>query len=143
MQINQWLIGVSQSEEGVVLRSDPTPTFSHTTPSTYTPLYKIPDTWDCITIISNFPDTIPAHPFDILPRLAPEPFNLASLLCPWPYSSHRFTEFHPYRTDGDPTELRLAPCPHETHVHTLEHSTFCYKRICPTHYPYGGNKRAK
>jgi len=143
MQINQWLSGVSQSEEGVVLRSDPTPTFSHTTPSTYTPLYKIPDTWDCITIISNFPDTIPAHPFDILPRLAPEPFNLASLLCPWPYSSHLFTKFHPYQTDGDPTELWLAPRPYGTHIHTLEHSTFCYKHICPTHYPYGGNKRAK
>jgi hypothetical protein len=80
MQISQWLSGVSQSEEGVVLHSDPTPTFSHTSPSIYTPSYETPDTWDCITVISNFPNTVPAHPFDILPHLAPEPFKLAFLL---------------------------------------------------------------
>ena len=70
------------SQQPTMLQSDPTPTFSHTAPSTYMPSYEIPDTWDCITIVSNFPDTIPAHPFDILPCLAPEPFNLASLLRP-------------------------------------------------------------
>jgi len=76
MQINQWLSGVSQSEEGVVLHSDPTPTFSHTSPSIYTPSYEVPDTWDCLTVISGFPDTISAHPLDILPHLAPKPFSL-------------------------------------------------------------------
>jgi len=88
-----------------VLHSNPTPTFSHTSPSVYTASYETPDTWDCITIVSDFPNTIPAHPFDILPRLAPKPFNLVSLLHSWPYSSHRFTEFCPYCMDGDPTEL--------------------------------------
>jgi len=34
-QINQWLSGVSQSKEGVVLRSDTTPTFSYTPLSIY------------------------------------------------------------------------------------------------------------
>jgi hypothetical protein len=126
-----------------VLHSNPIPTFSLTSPSVYTPSYETPNTWDCITIISNFPDTVPAHPFDILPCLAPEPFELASLLCSWPYSTHRFTEFCPYRTDRDPTELRLTPRPHKMHVHTLEHSTFCYEHVCPTHHPYGGNKQAK
>jgi hypothetical protein len=80
-RINQWLSGISQSEEGVVLHSDPTPTFSHTSPSVYTPTYETPDTWDCITVVFDFPNTIPAHPLDILPYLAPEPFDLASLLC--------------------------------------------------------------
>jgi len=32
----------------VMLRSDPTPTFSHTAPSTYTPTYKTPDTWTAL-----------------------------------------------------------------------------------------------
>jgi hypothetical protein len=63
-----------------VLRSNPTPTFSHTAPSTYTPSYKVPDTWDCLTIVSEFSDTVPAHPFDILPHLALEPVDLGSLL---------------------------------------------------------------
>jgi hypothetical protein len=60
-----------------LLCSNPTPTFSHTSPSIYTPFYETPDGWDCITVISDFPDTIPAHPFDILPCLAPEPFSLS------------------------------------------------------------------
>jgi len=143
MRINQWLSGVSQSEEGVVLRSEPTPTFSHTAPSTYTPSYETPDTWDCITIISDFPDTIPAHPLDILPHIAPEPITLHSLLHSWPYTSHSFTEFHPLHTDGDPMELQLMARIHETHAHTLEHSTFCREHVCPTHYPYRGNHLAK
>ena len=42
----------------MLLRSDPTPTFSHTFPSIYTPSYKTSDIWDCITIVSDFPDTI-------------------------------------------------------------------------------------
>jgi hypothetical protein len=132
----------SSSPPGM-LCSEPTPTFSHMSPSIYTPSYETPNIWDCITVISDFPNTVPTHPFNILPCLAPEPFNLASLLHPWPYFSHHFTEFCPYCTDRDPTELWLTAWPHQTHVHTLEHSTFCYKHICPTHYPYGGNKRAK
>jgi len=139
-QINQWLSGFSQSEKGVVLCSDTTPTFSHTAPSTYTPSYETPDTWDCITVVSDFPDTVPAHPFDILPRLAPEPFYLHNLLCFWPYTSHCFTEFCPYHTDGDPTELQPTAWPHQTHIHILEHSTFCREYVCPIHYPYGSNK---
>ena len=126
-----------------MLCSEPTPTFSHTSPSIYIPFYETPDSWDCITIVSNFLDIVPTHPFDILPCLAPEPFNLASLLRPQPYSSHCFAEFCPYRTDRDPTELWLIARPYQTHVHTLKHSTFCYEHVCSTHYPYGGNKRAK
>jgi hypothetical protein len=125
MRISQWLSGVSQSGEGVVLHSDPTPTFSHTALSIYTPMYETPNTWDCITVVSDFPDTVPVHPLDILPRLAPSPFSLQSLLCPWPYTSYHFTEFHPLCTDGDPTELQLTAQIHQTHTHTLEHSTFC------------------
>jgi hypothetical protein len=93
----------------VLLRSEPTPTFSHTAPSIYTPSYETPDTWDCITIVSDFPDTIPAHPLDILPRVAPEPPTLRSLMCSWPYTTHCFTEFRPRHTDGDPTKLWIAP----------------------------------
>ena len=123
-----------------MLHSNPTPTFSHTSPSIYTPSYETSDTWDCITIVSDFSDTISAHPFDILPCLTSEPFDLAFLLHPWPYSTHRFTEFHPYRTDRDPTELQLTAHLHQTHAHTLEHSTFFCEHVCPTYYPYGGNK---
>ena len=123
-----------------LLCSNTTPTFSYTPPSIYIPSYEVSDTWDCLTIISNFPDTIPTHPFDILPHLTSDPLNLASLLCPWPYSSHCFTDFYPYHTNGDPTELWLKAQGHQTHAHTLEHSTFCYEYVCPTHYPYGGNK---
>jgi hypothetical protein len=61
-----------------MLHSDPTPTFSHTTLSTYTSTYETPDTWDCITIVSNFPNIVPAHPLDILPCIAPEPVTLLS-----------------------------------------------------------------
>ena len=32
---------------------------------------------------------------------------------------------------------------HVTHAHSLEHETFRLERICPTHYPYGNNKRAR
>jgi len=112
-----------------VLHSDPTPTFSHTAPSVYTPSYKTPDTWDYITIVSDFPDIIPAHPLDILPRVAPEPLTMSSLMHFWPYTSHRFTEFHPQHTNRDPTELWLAPQGHFTHSHTLEHLTFCREHI--------------
>ena len=97
---------------GHVLRSDSTPTFSHTAPSTYTPSYETSNTWDCLTIISDFSNTIPAHTFDILPHLAPELVDLGSLLHSWPYFSHRFTEFHPYCTDRDPTELQLTAQSH-------------------------------
>jgi len=89
----------------MVLRSDPTPTFSHTAPSIYTPTYETPDTWDCITVVSDFPDVVPAHPLDILPRVASEPITLRSLMHRWPYTTHRFTKFHPRHTDGDSTEL--------------------------------------
>jgi hypothetical protein len=30
-----------------------------------------------------------------------------------------------------------------THTYALEYKTFCLKHICPTYYPYGGNRRAK
>jgi hypothetical protein len=125
-----------------LLRSKSTHTFSS---SLYT--YSAPDTWDTPppspTVVSEFPDVVPAHPFDILPRVAPEPFSLESLMRSWPYNSHRFTDFHPYRTDTDAGKLRLTARPHMTHTHTLEHETFCLECVCPTHYPYGGNKRAK
>jgi hypothetical protein len=126
-----------------LLCSDPTPTFSHSAPSDYTPTYETPDTWDCITVVSDFPDVIPAHPLDILPHVAPEPVTLRSLMCRWPYTTHRFTDFRPRRTDGDPTELWLAPRGHFTHAHMLENLTFCWEHVCPTHFPYGGNKLAK
>jgi hypothetical protein len=126
-----------------MLRSDPTPTFSHSALSVYTPTYETPDTWDCITVVSDFPEVIPAHPLDILPRVAPEPVTLRSLMCRWPYTTHRFTEFCPRCTDGDPSELWLSPRGHFTHAHTLEHSTFCREHVCPTHFPYGGNRLAK
>jgi hypothetical protein len=78
-----------------LLHSDPTPTFSHTAPSVYTPTYETPDTWDCITMVSDFPDIVPAHPLDILPHVAPEPITLCSLMRSWLYTTHRFTEFRP------------------------------------------------
>jgi hypothetical protein len=125
-----------------MLRSESTPTFSS---SSYT--YSAPDTWDTPppspTIISEFPDVVPAHPFDILLCLTPEPFSLGSLMRPWPYDTHHFTSFHLYCTDTDNRKLCLTAHPHMTHVHTLEHETFCLERVCPTHYPYGGNKHAK
>ena len=125
-----------------MLRFESTPSFSS---SSYT--YSTPDTWDTPppspTVVSEFPDVVPAHPLDILPRVAPEPFSLESLMQSWPYDSHRFTQFRPYQTDTDDRKLRLTARPHMTHMHTLEHETFCLERVCPTHYPYGGNKRAK
>ena len=143
LRITSWLSGVSQSEEGVVLHSNPTPTFSHSAPSIYTPTYETPDIWDCITVVSDFPNIVPAHPLDILPCVAPEPITLQSLMHHWPYTTHHFTDFRPRRTDGDSSELWLAPRGHFTHTHTLEHSTFCREHICPTHFPYGGNRLAK
>jgi hypothetical protein len=81
-----------------MLRSDCTPTFSS---SSHT--YSAPDTWDTPppspTLVSEFPDVVPAHPLDILPRVAPEPFSLESLMRSWPYDSHRFTSFRPYRSN--------------------------------------------
>jgi hypothetical protein len=126
-----------------LLRSEHTPTFSPT--SSYT--YSAPETWDMPppspTVVSKFPEVVPAHPFDILPCVAPEPVSLASLMQPWPYDTHRFTSFHPHRTDTDDRKLRLTARPHMTHMHTLEHETFCLERVCPTHYPYGNNQCAK
>jgi hypothetical protein len=126
-----------------VLHSKPTLTFSPT--SSYT--YSTPNTWDMPppspTIVSEFPDVVSAHPFNILPHIAPEPFILASLMQPWPYDIHRFTSFHPHRTDTDNRKLHLTACPHITHTHTLKHETFCLECICPTHYPYGNNQHAK
>jgi hypothetical protein len=128
--------------QGMVLHSESTPTFSSLS---YT--YSAPNTWDIPppspTIVSEFPDIVLAHPFDILPCIAPEPLSLDSLMQSWPYNMHWFTSFCPYRTDTDNRKLRLTACPHMTHVHTLEHETFCYKRVCPTHFPYGGNRQAK
>jgi hypothetical protein len=122
-----------------MLHSESTPTFSSLS---YT--YSAPDTWDTPppspTIVSEFPDIILAHPFDILPRIAPEPLSLDSLMRSWPYDIHRFTSFHPYRTDTDDRKLRLTARAHMIHAHTLEHETFCHKCVCPTHFPYGGNR---
>jgi hypothetical protein len=63
----------------VVLHSESTSAFS---PFSYT--YSAPETWDMPppspTVVSEFPNVVPAHPFDILPRLAPKPFNLGSLM---------------------------------------------------------------
>jgi hypothetical protein len=127
---------------GLLLRSESTPTLSS---SSYT--YSAPDTWDTPppspTVVSEFPDVVPAHPFDILSHVALEPFSLESLMRSWPYDSHHFTSFYPYQTDTDDRKLRLTARPHITHTHTLEHETFCLKHICPTHYPYGNNKCAR
>jgi len=127
-----------QLKHALLLCSNPTPTFSHTAPSTYTPSYETPDMWDCITVVSDFSDVVPAHPLDILPRISPEPVTLRSLMRSWPYTTHCFTEFRPLHTNGDPTKLWVAPRCHFTHAHTLEHLTFCREYICPTHFPYGG-----
>jgi len=63
-----------------VLHSNPTPTFSST--SSYT--YSASETWDMPpsspTVVSEFPDVVPAHPLDILPHVAPHPFSLGSLM---------------------------------------------------------------
>jgi len=130
LRVDQWLCGISQSEEGVVLHSDPTPTFSSS--SSYT--YSTPKTWDMPppspTIVSEIPDIVPAHPFDILLRLAPKPFNLGSLMRPWPYDTHHFSTFHPYHTDTDDRKLCLTAHLHMTHTHTLEHETFYLERVC-------------
>jgi hypothetical protein len=82
-KVEQWLSGVSQSEKGVVLHSSPTPTFSLTSSSpSFT--YSAPETWDTPppspTLISEFPNIVPAHPLDNLPCLAPEPVSLGSLM---------------------------------------------------------------
>jgi hypothetical protein len=62
-----------------LLRSESTPTFSS---SSYT--YSASDIWDTPppspTIVSEFPDTVPAYPFDILPCVASEPFSLESFM---------------------------------------------------------------
>ena len=109
--------------------------------------YSAPDTWDMPppspTIVSEFPNVVPAHPFNILPRLAPEPFSLHSLMQPEPYNTHHFTPFCPYHTDTDDRKLCLMAQPHVTHRHSLEHETFYLECICPTHYPYSNNKRAR
>jgi hypothetical protein len=108
-----------------VLHSDPTPTFSSS--SSYT--YSAPETWDTPppspTVVSEFPNVVPAHPLNILPCIAPDPFSLSSLLQPWPYDTHCFVPFRPYHTDSDNRKLRLMACPHVTYAHSLEHETFC------------------
>jgi hypothetical protein len=125
-----------------MLHSDCTPTFSS---SSHT--YSVSNTWDTPppspTIVSEFPNIVSAHPLDILPRVAPEPFSLESLMRSWPYNSHHFTDFHLYQTDTDTRKLHLTARPHMTHMHILEHETFCLERVCLTHYPYGGNKQAR
>jgi hypothetical protein len=127
----------------LLLHSEPSPTFSPT--SSYS--YSAPNTWDMPppspTIVSEFPNVVPAHPLDILPCVAPKPFSLAGLMRAWPYDTHHFTPFCLYCTDTDDRKLCLTACPHMTHIHTLEHKTFCYKRVCPTHYPYSNNRCAK
>jgi hypothetical protein len=136
------LTSLLMTSSPLMLHSDSTPTFSS---SSHT--YSTPDTWDTPppspTVVSEFPDTVPAHPLNILPHVAPEPFSLESLMWSWPYDSHRFTSFHPYWTDTDDRKLHLTACPHMTHAHTLKHKTFCFEHVCPTHYPYGNNRRTK
>jgi hypothetical protein len=126
-----------------VLHSDPTPSFSST--SSYT--YSTPETWDTPppspTVVSEFPDIVPAHPLDILPCVAPKPFSLRSLMRPWPYDMHRFVPFHLYCIDTEDRKLHLMAYAHMTHAHSLEHKTFCFECVCPTYYPYGNNRRAK
>ena len=126
----------------IILHSESTPTFSSLS---YT--YSTPDTWDMPppspTIVSKFLDVISAYPLDILPYVASEPFCLDSLLWSWPYDSQCFTDFYPYRTDTDERKLHLTACPYMTYVHTLKHETFCFEWVCPTHFPYGGNRQAK
>jgi hypothetical protein len=62
-----------------VLCSKNTPAFSS---SSYT--YSTPHTWDTPppspTVVSKFPYIVSTHPLDILPRVAPEPFSLESLM---------------------------------------------------------------
>ena len=83
LRVDQWLTDISQSEEGVVLCSDPIPTFSLAS-SSHT--YSVLKTWDIPppspTVVSKFLDIVPAHPFDILSHLASEPLNLRSLMQP-------------------------------------------------------------
>ena len=102
-----------------MLHSDPTPTFSLSTLSNYTPSYDTLSTWDTPppspTVVSDFPIIVPAHPFNVLPCLAPEPVMLGSLICPYPYTMHCFSMFCPYRTDSNDTELRLMAHPHVTY----------------------------
>ena len=104
-----------------MLHSDSTLTFSPTSSLTY----SAPETWDTPpsspTVVSEFPNVVPAHPFDILLCLAPKPFSLGSLMQPWPYDTHRFTTFHPHHTDTDDRKLHLMACPHVTYAHTLKH----------------------
>ena len=47
--------------------------------------------------------------------------QLATLLRPWPYTSHKFHEFRP----GQRT--------HPTYVHALQHWFFCKERYCKYH----------
>jgi len=91
------------------------------------------------TLVSEFPDIVSTHPFNNLPYLTPEPVSLASLMRPWPYDTYHFFTFCPYRTDTDNRKLCLTTWPHVTHGHALEHESFCFKCVCPAHYPYGGN----
>ena len=66
--------------ERAVLHSDSTLTFSPTSSLTY----SAPETWDTPpsspTVVSEFPNVVPAHPFDILLCLASKPFSLGSLM---------------------------------------------------------------
>jgi hypothetical protein len=81
LKVDQWLSGISQSKEGVVLRSNPTPTFSLTSTSSYT--YSTPETWDTpppsSTVVSEFPDVFPAHPLISFHALPPNPLTLVAL----------------------------------------------------------------
>jgi hypothetical protein len=101
-----------------MLHSDSTPTFSHTTPSTYTPSYEAPDTWDCLTVIFEFSETVPAHPFDILPCLTPEPVDLGSLLLPGHIPLTALLSSAPIgltetlqSSGSQPSPIRLMPTP--------------------------------
>jgi hypothetical protein len=133
---------VSKSLLDQVLRSSPIPhLFS---PLNLSPLYTLSylslvSSWEPLPVSIEAQDPLWENPLAlVLPAKTRTPF-FALLLCGWPYSSHRFIDFQPLRTDSDPTELRVTPHPHFTHTHELEHVNFCLEPVCPTHYPYGGN----
>ena len=88
----------------------------------------VPQTLSCIAhpVIPN-PNTALGPPIMLFPLL----------LCSYLYTTHQFTKFHPYCTDGNPTVLKPMVRLHITHIHTLKHHSFCKERsVCPAYYPY-------
>jgi hypothetical protein len=55
-----------------------------------------------------------------------------------PYTTHKFHEFRPHRTDNDPSSLAPTARQHITWSHSMEHQCFCKECTrCPAHYPMG------